>query len=223
LSRKKVYIDNEGSSNSVKDLLDEDQKKACNIINANYITLLSGIWGTGKTLTAIYYALKKLEERRIERIFISNPGSDIHQLGFLPGTVSEKCEPLMMPMIRSIEKLIGKTQSDYYRDKGIIQIVPFQYMRGFNMENSVAICDECQNMEFNDFKTITTRLCKGSKLIFCGDIAQMDISKSKSGLARFMKFEDKEFAICELTNNHRAPIVERLSKFFAEEENKKAS
>lgn len=172
---------------------------------------LQGKAGTGKTLMALAAALA--QRKSFEQVIIANPMvplSNNTKLGFLPGDILEKSAPWLMPFeqnIRFLEKhvsekmsrLIVQTlkpekkayQKSYEPEEvklwskyGLI-CQPLEYIRGQTIADSFIIVEESQNLSQHEIKTIVTRLGKGSKIVFCGDLSQIDIpylTENSSGL-----------------------------------------
>jgi len=145
------------------------------------IVSLVGKAGSGKTLLATAAGLQQVMEQDNEpmykRLIISRPiqplGNDI---GFLPGTMQEKMAPWLMPIQDNLQFLMGDDKStlEMYVDKGIIEIEALTYIRGRSISNAFIIIDEAQNLTTHEIKTIITRVGEGTKIVFTGDIDQID-------------------------------------------------
>ena len=101
----------------------------------------------------------------------------------------------------------------------VIEIVPFAFMRGRTFPNSFVIVDECQNITHSQTEMIMGRLGKGGKMVFCGDISQVDLkSKKESGISFFNRLEErsKHVKIITLKKNHRHEAVEDILKIYEE-------
>ena len=151
------------------------------------IVTLEGPAGTGKTLIAIAAALQV--KKQYHQIYLTRPiiplgGKD--KIGFLPGSVSEKTDPYMNGFFDNIKFIKsqnrgkktdgpdGKKIDDLFdRDKIVIEIV--DYIRGRSLSNTLFIVDEAQNLDLHEVKTIITRVGENTKIIFIGDIHQIDI------------------------------------------------
>jgi phosphate starvation-inducible PhoH-like protein len=199
--------------------LDQEQRRAFDDMSDKAVSLITGKWGTGKTFLAVYYALSQLEQKNIDKIYISRPTAIAGKgsIGSLPGTLEEKMYPYLIPIYHNFYSCYGgkKERVDAWLQDGTIEIVPIEFMRGVTFQNSIAIVDEIQNTDDKEMRTILSRLGKNSQLILMGDKAQCDLKQDKnSGLINLTKFEDREFIKIELKNNHRHPIVQRISKFY---------
>jgi len=141
---------------------------------------LVGKAGSGKTLLATAAGLHQImntEERIYKRLIVSRPvqplGKDI---GFLPGTMEEKMAPWLMPIQDNLQFLMGddKATLEMYMEKGIIEVEALTYIRGRSISNAFMIIDEAQNLTTHEIKTIITRVGEGTKIVFTGDIDQID-------------------------------------------------
>ena len=143
---------------------------------------LQGVAGTGKTLLALAAALS--QKRNFKQIFLARPiiplsGKD---LGYLPGSVDEKISPYMLPLwdnLKFIQSQFKDSDKEYkfiqdcVKDEKLV-ITPLAYIRGRSISNVFFIVDEAQNLTPHEIKTIITRAGEGTKIIFTGDINQID-------------------------------------------------
>jgi len=161
--------------------LNEEQKSAKSKILHNTVTILRGKAGSGKSLLAANVALDLLFSREIEKIIITRPtvvaGQDI---GFLPGDVNEKLAPFTAPVYENMHRLYSKDKIEKCIADGEIEIVPVSFMRGRNFTDCLVVVDEAQNLTDNQTELLLTRICSGSKMIFCGDGAQIDLRDKKT-------------------------------------------
>ena len=194
--------------------LNEEQKRAKEQILYNTVTVLKGKAGSGKSLLAANIALDLLFNKEIEKIIISRPtvvaGQDI---GFLPGDVNEKLAPFTAPVYENMHRLYNKEKIEKCIAEGEIEIVPVSFMRGRNFTNCLVVIDEAQNLTDTQTELLLTRICHGSKMIFCGDAAQIDLKDRKQSgfdvVCKHMK-EVPGFEVITLEKNHRHEIVEYI-------------
>jgi len=168
--------------------LRQTQQQYLHTINENQITFCYGPAGTSKTYTAVYAALKMLEEKEIEKVILCKPIQEAgEKLGFLPGEVDEKIAPYIQSYKTNIEKIIGAEKTKILFDKGVFDFEPLAYMRGNTYDNALMILDEAQNADYKQLMLFVTRMGKDSRVIVAGDVSQHDIIKSKVSLPSFIE------------------------------------
>ncbi|NOY37215.1 MAG: PhoH family protein [Chlorobi bacterium] len=188
---------------------------------------LTGKAGTGKTLLALASALH--QRRNYKQIFLARPIVPLanRDMGFLPGDVSEKIEPYMQPLFDNLSVIKHKfspQSKDYQRIENMLKedklvITPLAYIRGRSLSNIFFIVDEAQNLTPHEVKTIITRAGEGTKLIFTGDIEQIDspyLDTGSNGLTYLtdkMKGQDI-FAHVNLVKGERSYLAELASQLL---------
>ena len=198
-------------------LLDDDVK----------LVAITGRAGTGKTLLALAAALYKNEEYK--QILLSRPivalgGKD---LGALPGDATEKVSPYMQPLFDNLNVIKSNLSyqgrevriiEEMQRDKRLV-IEALAFIRGRSLGDTFFIVDEAQNLTPHEVKTIVTRAGEGSKIIFTGDIQQIDspyLDHQSNGLVYLidrMKGQDI-FAHVNLIKGERSYLSELASKLL---------
>lgn len=150
----------------------------------NDVTFCSGPAGSGKTALAVGLASQFLLEGRIEKIVITRPVVESGRgLGFLPGTLTEKILPYLIPIIEEMKLYLGPDVFGQSKGSNIIEMCPLEYMRGRNFHNTFMILDEAQNATFEQIKMFLTRIGMNSKAVINGDISQTDLDdRSEGGL-----------------------------------------
>jgi phosphate starvation-inducible PhoH-like protein len=200
--------------------LNEEQKKAKDLILENTITLLAGKAGSGKTLLACQVALDGLFRNNFQKIIITRPTVSKEEIGFLPGDLHQKMDPWVQPIYQNMYILYGKDKIDPYVQSGQIEIVPLSFMRGRTFLDACVIVDEAQNVTNEQMEMIVTRIGLRSKMIICGDDGQVDLkNKGDSGfkfLYRCTK-KIKNLSGITLLTNHRDPIVDDLIDLYEDE------
>jgi PhoH-like ATPase len=146
------------------------------------LVTLQGIAGTGKTLLALAGAWS--QRRNYKQLFLARPIVPLSNkdIGFLPGDAKLKIEPYMQPLydnLRFIQNQFGEHDKEFQNITAAMQneklvIQPLAYIRGRSISNVFFIVDEAQNLTTHEVKTIITRAGEGTKIIFTGDIYQID-------------------------------------------------
>lgn len=152
-----------------------------------------GSAGTGKTYGAVAAAVEWLNASKKNKLIVVRPNvSFAAKNGFLPGTEREKQEPWVRPVRQLLNELgCSYNEQECLEKKGRIVYYPLEYIQGLTFDNSFIIVDECQNMSFEQIKVFVTRTGKYSKLVFCGDVAQISPLFHQSGLKTFLNMIDK--------------------------------
>lgn len=144
---------------------------------------LMGGAGSGKTMLALASALE--QRGKFRNILVTRPMvslSDIDRVGFLPGGLEEKIEPFLKPIYRTISQIgsiseINRKIIEKVNENNKIEILSLGTIRGLTFVKDVVICDEMQNTTQNEMRTLITRAGEGTKMIFTGDLDQVDIQK----------------------------------------------
>ena len=178
-----IHVNTDISAYGVKPR-NEEQAMALDILLDNKVPLVTvmGKAGTGKTLLALAAALEKRREYR--QILLARPivALSNKDLGFLPGDVNSKLEPYMQPLFDNLSVIQHLHSDDSDESKNIrkmlenekIVISPLAYIRGRSLNKIYFIVDEAQNLTPHEIKTIITRAGEGTKIVFTGDIHQID-------------------------------------------------
>lgn len=146
---------------------------------------LAGLAGSGKTLLALAAAMDLvMEQKAYDRVIVTRSTTDADEdIGFLPGTELEKMGPWLGGVYDNLESLVRSEDStkesrgitlEYLMDKINMQIKSLNYMKGCSFENTLIIIDEVQDLTRRQVKMLSTRVAQGSKIIFLGNVAQID-------------------------------------------------
>ena len=206
-----------------------EQSFALNVLTDNRIQLvtLSGKAGTGKTLLALASALEKIKDFR--QIFLARPIIPLsnRDLGFLPGDIDSKLTPYMQPLFDNLtvikhqlkkkDKRISEIKS--LLDEQKLLITPLAYIRGRSLQKSFFIVDEAQNLTPHEIKTIITRAGEGTKIIFTGDINQIDhpyLDKKSNGVSYLISRmkNQKIYSHINLKKGERSKLAELASNLL---------
>lgn len=165
------------------------QKRYCDAIKNNTITIGVGPAGTGKTYLAVALAVTAFRAHEVNRIILTRPAVEAgEKLGFLPGDLQSKVDPYLRPLYDALFDMLGAETYQRYVERGNIEVAPLAYMRGRTLDDSFIILDEAQNTTGEQMKMFLTRLGFNSKMVITGDITQIDLpSGSRSGLKECMK------------------------------------
>ena len=206
-----------------------EQSFALHMLMDNRIQLvsLSGKAGTGKTLLALAAALALRSEYR--QIFLARPIVPLsnRDLGFLPGDIQSKLDPYMQPLFDNLSVIRHQFKSNDKRsikinellEQNKLLITPLAYIRGRSLQKAFFIVDEAQNLTPHEVKTVITRAGEGTKVIFTGDIHQIDhpyLDKRSNGLTYLisrMKGQDV-FAHITLEKGERSELAELASNLL---------
>ena len=197
-----------------------NQFKYLEIIDNSTITFGIGPAGTGKTFLAVASAVRMYAENKIKKIVLTRPAVEAgERLGYLPGDLSQKIDPYLVPLFDSLEYFFGNETLKYLIDKRNIEIVPLAYMRGRTLNDACIILDEAQNATISQIKMFLTRLGENSKMIITGDETQIDLNnRTFSGLKKTRKTLSKieEVSVLEFENKDivRNKIVSKILEIF---------
>ena len=144
------------------------------------MSFVDGLAGTAKTYIAVYAALEMLKDGLFDKIVYirSVVESADKSLGSLPGEIDDKFSPYAMPLIEKVTEIAGPGTCTMLREKGLIDAIPVNFVRGLTFNNTLVIVDEAQNLTKGELTTILTRFGRNSQYIVCGDTKQSDVRQS---------------------------------------------
>lgn len=183
---------------------------------------LMGMAGTGKTFLALAAALDQvLESGRYRKVSVYRPLIAVgrQEVGFLPGDLSEKLAPWMAAVHDNLYALFADSGPEAARDaitelseRNVLEMAAVTYLRGRSITGEFVIIDEAQNLELPTLKVILTRMSKDAKVVFCGDLTQVDnpyISPFGGVAALIEKFKGSTlFGHVTLEKSVRSPLAE---------------
>lgn len=206
-----------------------EQAFAFDLLNDDSIKLLAitGKAGTGKTLLALAGALKQhglYKQILLARPIVSLSNKD---LGFLPGDEKQKIAPYMQPLfdnLNVIKRQFSLDSNDYrtlqeMQSSGNLVIEALAYIRGRSLSDTFCIIDEAQNLTPHEIKTIITRAAEGTKMVFTGDVYQIDspyLDTQSNGLAYMIdRMQGQEiFGHVNLVKGERSKLSELASNLL---------
>lgn len=176
--------------------LTPNQEKTFNAYNQGYNLILHGYAGTGKTYISLYLALKEILSGQSvhDKIVIVRSVVPSRDIGFLPGSIKDKIRVYEEPYKEICDELFGRGDGyDVLKMKHLIEFTTTSFLRGTTFNNAIVIVDELQNMTFPELDTVMTRMGERSKVMFCGDFRQTDLTKEaeKSGIKHFINITKK--------------------------------
>ncbi len=168
--------------------------------------LAIGSAGTGKTYISLYLALKDvMAKNQYKEIIIVRSSVQSREQGHMPGDAKEKMAHFEAPYIDIVNDLFERNDAyQILKQKGMVRFMSTSFIRGLTFNDALILVDECQNLRWDELRTIMTRVGENSKIIFCGDTKQDDLACSKnrldvSGLRHFKKVIDKMSTDCFAT------------------------
>lgn len=191
------------------------------------LVTLTGKAGTGKTLLALASALHM--KKNFRQILIARPVVPLSNkdIGFLPGDVEDKLAPYMQPLwdnLKVIQDQFPETDKHHQQINTMLKeeklvIEPLTYIRGRSLQRIFFIVDEAQNLTPHEIKTIITRVAEGAKLVFTGDIYQIDhpyLDSQSNGLTYLIEHfkGQKLYAHINLEKGERSELAELASNLL---------
>ena len=210
--KKKIGIKarNEGQQYAIEMLMDANIP----------LNILIGPAGCGKTYLTLACGLYHITEKgTYSRMYItrSNTLPEGENLGYLPGDLNEKMQPLLYPFYDNLTKMDQRI--DEFINNGTIEICPMAYIRGRSIDNAIIIVDEAQNLTRMQAKTIITRVGENTKIVLCGDPQQIDnprLDTRNNGLVYAADKMRGNSIVAQITFNGAECVRSQLSKLAAE-------
>jgi PhoH-like ATPase len=195
------------------------------------VVALTGDAGTGKTLLALAAGVHQVVKkgRLYEQVLVTRPTVPLGKdLGYLPGDVQEKLTPWMQPIFDNLEVILNTPKEQvkdqtvlsryrsyqYLMDAGLLQVEALTYIRGRSLPRRFFIVDEAQNLRPLDVKTLLTRCGEGTKIVFTGDLNQIDtpyLDSTSNGLAYLVShfLNEENFCYLHLKDGVRSRLAEQ--------------
>ena len=176
----------------------DNQKRLFDSYDEGKHIIAYGAAGTGKTFITLYNALKDVlsEGTPYDKIYIVRSLVATREIGFLPGVHEDKSSYYQIPY-KNMVKYMFQMPSDAdfemlygnLRAQETIKFWSTSFLRGTTLDNAIIIVDEFQNLNFHELDSIITRVGENTKIVFCGDASQTDLTKTneRNGIVDFMK------------------------------------
>ena len=154
--------------------------------------------GTGKTFVSLYLALQQVlkNETPYDKVIVVRSLIPTREIGFLPGDEEDKAALYQVPYANMMQFMFEQPNEqaftmlyDRLKAQSSFYFMSTSFLRGLTFDNSIIIVDECQNLNFHELDTIITRVGQDSKIFFCGDFGQSDLTKlnERNGLMDFLQ------------------------------------
>jgi len=203
---------------SIKPVTDS-QKNVFDTWKTGKNQFLFGCAGTGKTFISLYLALSEVlkNDTPYDKVIVVRSLIPTREIGFLPGDEEDKAALYQVPYSNMMQFMFEQPNEqafsmlyDRLKAQGSFYFLSTSFLRGLTFDNSIIIVDECQNLNFHELDTIITRVGQDSKISFCGDFGQSDLTRmnEKNGLINFLQilqemneFNCTEFGIADIVRS----------------------
>ena len=176
----------------------DSQKEVFETWKAEKNQFLFGCAGTGKTFISLYLALQQVlnNETPYDKVIVVRSLIPTREIGFLPGDEEDKAALYQVPYSNMMQFMFEQPNEQAFsmlyerlKQQGSFYFLSTSFLRGLTFDNSIIIVDECQNLNFHELDTIITRVGQDSKIFFCGDFSQSDLTKlnERNGLMDFLQ------------------------------------
>jgi PhoH-like ATPase len=188
---------------------------------------IQGVAGTGKTLLSLAGALE--QRRNYHQIYLARPIVPLSNkdIGYLPGDIKSKLNPYMEPLwdnLNFIKNQFGEKEKEYKMLSEMVEheklvVCPLAYIRGRSLSNVFFIVDEAQNLTPHEVKTVISRAGENTKIIFTGDIFQIDtpyLDAQSNGLSYMIdRIKDQPlYAHITLEKGERSELANIANEFL---------
>ncbi|MEP7765314.1 PhoH family protein [Sanguibacter sp. 25GB23B1] len=200
-----------------------EQRIAIDLLNDDSVGIVSlgGRAGTGKSALALCAGLEAVLERRKHRkVMVFRPlyavgGQD---LGYLPGSESEKMNPWAQAVFDTLGALVGKEVIEEVLEREILEVLPLTHIRGRSLHDAFVIVDEAQSLERNVLLTVLSRIGQSSRVVLTHDVAQRDNLRvgRHDGVAAVIEALKGHplFAHVTLTRSERSPVAALVTEML---------
>jgi phosphate starvation-inducible PhoH-like protein len=191
------------------------------------VTICGGPAGSGKTYLVTAVAMEKLITNQVARVIITRPVVEAGEnLGFLPGTLEQKLDPYLLPLMDAIEDHIGPVMTKKLVESKKIEIAPLAFMRGRTFNECFVILDEAQNSTVAQMKMFVTRMGYDSIFAINGDVTQSDLERPRNAgpdwenglqyIIRKLQGRDENINYIQFENRDvvRSTMVQKILKYL---------
>jgi PhoH-like ATPase len=185
------------------------------------IVSLGGRAGTGKSALALCAGLEAVMERRLhKKVVVFRPLFAVggQELGYLPGSESEKMSPWAQAVFDTLGALTSRDVIDEVLDRGMLEVLPLTHIRGRSLHDAFVIVDEAQSLERNVLLTVLSRIGANSKVVLTHDVAQRDnlrVGRHDGVVAVVEKLKGHPlFSHVTLTRSERSPIAALVTEML---------
>ena len=191
-------------------------------IHQHDLTFCTGPAGTGKTYLAVAAAVSMLKKGQVRRLILVRPAVEAgEKLGFLPGSMQEKVNPYLRPLIDALHDMMEFDQVQHFMTCDVIEVVPLAFMRGRTLNDALIILDEAQNTTRSQMLMFLTRLGHSGKMIVTGDTSQTDLQDpDQSGLLdalqRLRRIKGVAMVTLEQSDIVRHSLVQRVVEAYGQ-------
>ena len=198
----------------------KQQKLLESILHENTkIIFVAGPAGSSKTYMSVYGCLQLMaKDFQKDLLYIRSIAESADKgLGSLPGDISDKFDPFLMPLYDKLDEMVHEGDTAYMKQIGRISAVPINFLRGANWNNRLIVADEAQNFTFKELTTLITRVGENTKLIICGDFMQSDINGRSGFREMFDLFnceESQEHGITSFKFTNRDIVRSKILKYI---------
>jgi PhoH-like ATPase len=185
------------------------------------IVSLGGRAGTGKSALALCAGLEMVMERRMhQKVVVFRPLYPVggQELGYLPGSESEKMSPWAQAVFDTLGAVAGREVIEEVLDRGMLEVLPLTHIRGRSLHDAFVIVDEAQSLERNVLLTVLSRIGANSKVVLTHDVAQRDnlrVGRHDGVVAVVERLKGHPlFAHVTLTRSERSPIAALVTEML---------
>tara|TARA_Y100000004_G_scaffold52401_1_gene58107 strand:- start:56 stop:784 length:729 start_codon:yes stop_codon:yes gene_type:complete len=187
--------------------------------DSSKIIFVAGPAGSSKTYMSVYGCLQLMaKDFQKDLLYIRSIAESADKgLGSLPGDISDKFDPFLMPLYDKLDEMVHEGDTAYMKQIGRISAVPINFLRGANWNNRLIVADEAQNFTFKELTTLITRIGENTKLIICGDFMQSDINGRSGFKEMFDLFkceESLEHGITSFKFTNRDIVRSKILKYI---------